>query len=457
MKILIAILLSLFFVSKGNCQGIDFQQISSLSEVKKIALEKNKFIFLDLYATWCGPCKQMDKSVFSLSKVGDFFNKNFISIKVQMDKTKIDNDLIRFWYADAETISNQYKIPGYPTYLFFSPEGELVHRISGAMSTENFLREGATALNMNKIYSDLLQQYRKGELDILLYKQLARLTLKLNEDDLAQEIAGKYISQLKTDSLYTLDNLIFIAEFTRKTTDNGFKVLFNDSVKVNQVINDKVGRHFVQGVVNDIIYNEQVVIPFEKDNKMSYAGMKDKLQQYGSRGLGIYYEKVVPIILNNEELLPLLKKSEIPNWKDLEKKLIKKYGSTAKKSVWSAQAYSYFVSKNVKKFVQIKAQILKEFPKELSNTRLGDDAWFVFENALTSKELETALKWCHRIISEEPENAAIVDTYANLLFKLGNREEALKWAKKAVNLDPNRKEILENYNKIQMNIPTWPL
>ena len=47
-------------------------------EALEKAKEENKLIFLDAYASWCGPCKRMSKSVFTDEKVGEFFNANFI-------------------------------------------------------------------------------------------------------------------------------------------------------------------------------------------------------------------------------------------------------------------------------------------------------------------------------------------------------------------------------------------
>jgi uncharacterized protein YyaL (SSP411 family) len=48
-----------------------------LAEAKK----QNKPIFMDVYTTWCRPCKVLDKDVFPNEKVGEFYNKNFINYK----------------------------------------------------------------------------------------------------------------------------------------------------------------------------------------------------------------------------------------------------------------------------------------------------------------------------------------------------------------------------------------
>ena len=43
-------------------------------------------IFLDAYASWCGPCKMLQKNVFTKKAVGDFYNSKFINVKMDMEK-----------------------------------------------------------------------------------------------------------------------------------------------------------------------------------------------------------------------------------------------------------------------------------------------------------------------------------------------------------------------------------
>jgi thiol:disulfide interchange protein len=44
-------------------KGINFENNLSWEQVKEKAKAENKYIFVDCYATWCGPCKAMDKEV----------------------------------------------------------------------------------------------------------------------------------------------------------------------------------------------------------------------------------------------------------------------------------------------------------------------------------------------------------------------------------------------------------
>ncbi len=91
--------LSLFSLGTSFAQdeGIHFEHGLSWKEVKEKAKRENKFIFMDCYTTWCGPCKLMSKNIFSQKVAGDFFNDKFVNVKVQFDEVEGDNEEIKKW------------------------------------------------------------------------------------------------------------------------------------------------------------------------------------------------------------------------------------------------------------------------------------------------------------------------------------------------------------------------
>lgn len=59
--------------------GIQFHK-GTFQQGIVLAEKENKLIFLDIYATWCGPCKKLKSNTFSNNEVGEFYNQTFINI-----------------------------------------------------------------------------------------------------------------------------------------------------------------------------------------------------------------------------------------------------------------------------------------------------------------------------------------------------------------------------------------
>ena len=117
-KTLLFASLMLLGISTVSAQGITFEK-GNWDEVVKKAKAENKFIFVDAYAEWCGPCKRMAKDVFPENSVGAFYNKNFVSYKFDMEK------------GEGPKFAKTYTVAAYPTLLFFNPAGELIHKAVG--------------------------------------------------------------------------------------------------------------------------------------------------------------------------------------------------------------------------------------------------------------------------------------------------------------------------------------
>ncbi|MDH7444971.1 thioredoxin family protein [Aquimarina sp. 2201CG14-23] len=68
--------------------GYGFSQVNWVYDMKMaqaMALEQNKLIIVDFWATWCGPCKQMDKKLWGTEEMSAMSN-NFVFLKVDIDQ-----------------------------------------------------------------------------------------------------------------------------------------------------------------------------------------------------------------------------------------------------------------------------------------------------------------------------------------------------------------------------------
>ncbi|MEM6397094.1 MAG: thioredoxin family protein [Bacteroidota bacterium] len=136
MKIAYTLLLALFFFSlQAQDVGIAFEHDRTFAELLEQAKQEDKLIFVDAYATWCGPCKMMERRVFNQEAVGEFYNANFINLKLDVER------------GEGPGLARRYRVRAMPTYLFINSDGDIVHTAMGAMQESKFLQLGQTALN----------------------------------------------------------------------------------------------------------------------------------------------------------------------------------------------------------------------------------------------------------------------------------------------------------------------
>ncbi len=143
-------LMTLGLLQNGWSQGIDFFE-GDWEETLELAREKEKLIFVDCFAEWCGPCKRMAAQVFPDPEVGEFFNEHFINLKWDMEKGK------------GLEFRQKYPVSAFPTLYFIDPEGEVVVSVSGARDAAGLIRLGEKALASYNPYADYSILYEEGD------------------------------------------------------------------------------------------------------------------------------------------------------------------------------------------------------------------------------------------------------------------------------------------------------
>ena len=98
------------------------------------AKKSGKFIFVDAYTSWCGPCKLLKSTTFKDEKAAACFNKNFINYSVDMEK------------GEGPALAGKWNINAYPSLLFFNANGEIVMKQVGYVNAETLEEFGRQAL-----------------------------------------------------------------------------------------------------------------------------------------------------------------------------------------------------------------------------------------------------------------------------------------------------------------------
>src|SRR5215831_19740836 len=99
----------IFFIIAGVirvvAQDVNFFDGTWEQVVAKAAAE-NKYIMVDAYTSWCGPCKMMDREKFhGNANTASFINANYIPFKSDCEKGQGVNKAMKF------------KVRAYPTVL----------------------------------------------------------------------------------------------------------------------------------------------------------------------------------------------------------------------------------------------------------------------------------------------------------------------------------------------------
>jgi len=111
--------------------GIQFHK-GSWAEAIARAQKENKPIFMDIYATWCGPCKQLKKYTFADKEAGDYFNQNYINVALDGEQ------------AEGAELAQKFEVMAYPTLIFLDKNGNVIQKSPGFRSSGDLIKLGKT-------------------------------------------------------------------------------------------------------------------------------------------------------------------------------------------------------------------------------------------------------------------------------------------------------------------------
>lgn len=417
-------------------QGINFINNKSWNEIRTIAKKANKYIFLDFYTTWCGPCREMDREIFPLAKVGEYVNKHFVSAKIQADITSKDNSNIKKWHKDARLLKEKYGVVVYPTYIFLDPSGNIVHRYAGSTNTgDEFINIASITMDKEHQYYSLVKELDNGRKDSLFLRTLMAKAGKAGDNDLYEKAAGIYVQNLVMP--FQQDNLEYfyrIASYIRKIDHPSFKFLVDNQQRVEQLL----GKGKIDTLITTVVYFDIIA----KDDFYKNEPDWNKL----SEQLSLTY----------------------PNQSDQLQMLV----TSLKSGYFNSRIGYYIQKKDWKNFQSNLIAFTEKFKangEQGETTYLNGWAWDAFLHIEDRKTLEAA-QFLSKASFKNDSTCQLIgcrDTYANLLYKLyklhkvGSLAEPIKWEEQAAQCaaNANMKEEEEVYkdriNRMKKKENTW--
>lgn len=205
----------LLLAAAAAAQGIDFFHGTWPEALAKAKAEK-KLIFVDAYASWCGPCKRMSSQTFPDPKAGEFFNPNFICLKIDMEKPE-----------NAE-FAGKYPVSAYPTLMFIDAEGKVAFKQVGAMGVDALLEFGQKALGGQDKSPEYEKKYQDGNREPEFLFEYVRALNRAGKPSL--KITNEYLGTQK--DLATPANLRFILEGAVEADSRVFGLLIKHRDKI---------------------------------------------------------------------------------------------------------------------------------------------------------------------------------------------------------------------------------
>jgi len=316
--------------SKKGVQFVD----ATWQEVQDMAKEEGKPIFVDAYASWCGPCKAMLKEVFPQKKVGKYMNENYISYKLDMEK------------GEGLAFAEDFNVKSYPTFLFFNEDAELQHKTLGYKEADEFVADAENATHPEKSLLALSRKYEAGDRD---NKTVQNYALALRNANMpSAKIAEPYIENLKADDLIDEDNLKFVYVFADHIKSNSFEMLVNNKTR------------FID------------VLGAEKVNQ--------KIQRCALRSVNLAVDNEAGISMNDV------------------KKVLKAHGGSNSKSMTNYAYMNYNkANENWKSYAKYATKYIGGL-KEKDAGALNNVAWSFYENIDDPKMLAKAINWIQQSI-----------------------------------------------------------
>lgn len=346
------------------------------------AKQENKLIFLDAYATWCQPCKVMEEYIFTDLEVGNFYNKNFINVRLDMEE-----------YPGAE-LAERYSVSVYPSLLFVNGNGEIIHRGCGSMDSSEFLALGQVALSDDVNLSAYEQKYDAGERSAEFMMDYLSLLESVCLD--AEGFASDFLGDLEPSELMESAGWAVLASYQWDIFSTEFDYLLQNM----SAFEDAIGKEAVHAKLYDSYLSQYQEVYESQD-----------LHDFGMRALMNAMKGVTFTGSDTLQVMMQLHYAEfVEDWVSFATNAIEFVGMT-----------------NL------------EDPEELSEL-----SWKFYLFVSDKNQLQIAASWAKQAVDKLPE-PSLIDTYASLQYKLGNNKKAIELEKRALELAKELYEDIAHY------------
>lgn len=353
--------------SFGQDSKIHFVDIE-LDSAYKLAKAENKLVFVDCYTTWCGPCKYMDANIFTQPEVADFYNENFINVKLDMEA------------GEGEVFAGWYEVRSYPTYIFLdvsSRRKQLVHRTVGSMDAETFIQFGKDASDPEVRIGELRTRYAQGDRDPEFIRDYVMKLYDAGYSSDAREISYWLYQDLNWNTIDSTDADILL-RFINGNAHPLYEGMMSNLSALEKVADpDMLYRTLIQGHMTTV-----------------WRGLRAE----------------DPSISFNQAM----KEVDAMNFSGKEK------------MKWEIELF-YSEQQDQERYLELAPMFAEKYSMD-NSTALNSTAWAIYEMTDDKKALTKALNLVNRSVELEADYNNL-DTKMRILYVIGKKKDAIALGK----------------------------
>ncbi|WP_170108654.1 thioredoxin family protein [Spirosoma oryzae] len=414
-----------------------------LAEAKR----QNKPVFIDVYTSWCGPCKVMAREAFPNPKVGEKFNTSFISYQIDAEK------------GEGVEIARRYAVRAYPTSLYVSTEGTLLHRSEGYGGVDGMLQEAEKAIgaaNEPVTLEAMQKDYAAGKRDVPFLSTY--LTKRAMVDMPDSDALDVYLGKIPQADWSSDKNLFIISGNAKRYNKVALGLLSQRLAQLKAVedpavmeLRNKIGHGvftmnqdlFSQAIateneqlVDDVIRNNVAYLEVARSEALP-ADIATKIAESYRRTFYLKtknYDKFRPVVLAEVAKLMTVPADSVKARDERGYRQFQQQAETMPDSVKKSDDFKKYDA------------FIRHTETNRIADRLNDIAWSYYKNMPDKQDMSQALTWSAKSLDYK-RVPMYLDTYAHLLDKLGRKAEAVKIEQEAIDKAKAAGEDAANYEK----------